>query len=95
MRDMKVVDHKARKFRLLLTRASGVAGVSAVSRSSGQDMVDASTPSDPEIGVPRGKRPLMTRVNFRHSANVTFGFICHWESGDRMARLIQHSPSIH
>eukprot|EP00965_Chrysotila_dentata_P257468 6212896-Pleurochrysis_carterae.AAC.1 len=33
--------------------------------------------------------------NFRHSASVTYSPIRHWESGDRVAPLIQHSPSIH
>eukprot|EP00965_Chrysotila_dentata_P064089 2121919-Pleurochrysis_carterae.AAC.1 len=33
--------------------------------------------------------------NFRHSASVAYSPICHWESGDRMAPLIQHSVSIH
>eukprot|EP00965_Chrysotila_dentata_P085236 2812733-Pleurochrysis_carterae.AAC.1 len=33
--------------------------------------------------------------NFRHAANVAYSPICHWESGDRMAPLIRHSPSIH
>eukprot|EP00965_Chrysotila_dentata_P227276 6195902-Pleurochrysis_carterae.AAC.1 len=35
------------------------------------------------------------RQNFRHFASVAYNPIRHWESGDRMAPLIQHSPSIH
>eukprot|EP00965_Chrysotila_dentata_P202450 6181133-Pleurochrysis_carterae.AAC.2 len=31
--------------------------------------------------------------NFRYSVNVTYFPIRHWESGDRMAPLTQHSPS--
>eukprot|EP00965_Chrysotila_dentata_P124085 4101252-Pleurochrysis_carterae.AAC.1 len=30
---------------------------------------------------------------FRYSVNVTYCLIRHWESGDRMVPLIQHSPS--
>eukprot|EP00965_Chrysotila_dentata_P177537 5864710-Pleurochrysis_carterae.AAC.3 len=32
-------------------------------------------------------------MSFRHSASVTYSPICHWESGDRMAPLTQHSSS--
>eukprot|EP00965_Chrysotila_dentata_P098141 3245064-Pleurochrysis_carterae.AAC.1 len=31
--------------------------------------------------------------NFRHSASVPYCPIRHWESGDRMTPLTQHSPS--
>eukprot|EP00965_Chrysotila_dentata_P143595 4744647-Pleurochrysis_carterae.AAC.1 len=32
--------------------------------------------------------------NFRHSASATYSPIRYWESGDRMATLIQHGPPI-
>eukprot|EP00965_Chrysotila_dentata_P193418 6175752-Pleurochrysis_carterae.AAC.2 len=43
-------------------------------------------------------RTLPRRIdsqNFPISASVTYGPIRHWESGDRMASLTQHSPSTH
>eukprot|EP00965_Chrysotila_dentata_P254903 6212031-Pleurochrysis_carterae.AAC.8 len=42
-------------------------------------------------------RPSMASElqNFRHSASVTYCPIRHWESGDKMAPLTHHSPSIH
>eukprot|EP00965_Chrysotila_dentata_P228129 6196421-Pleurochrysis_carterae.AAC.2 len=37
----------------------------------------------------------LTAMNFRHYASVTYSPVRHWESGERMAPLTQHSPSIH
>eukprot|EP00965_Chrysotila_dentata_P077197 2548720-Pleurochrysis_carterae.AAC.1 len=33
--------------------------------------------------------------NYRHSASMKYSPIRHWERGDRMAPLTQHSPSTH
>eukprot|EP00965_Chrysotila_dentata_P258237 6213153-Pleurochrysis_carterae.AAC.2 len=38
--------------------------------------------------------PVVDSQNFRQPANMTYSPICHWESGDRMAPLIRHSPSL-